>query len=664
MNDLYSTARLLRDQGIACIPCRDDKTPNIPTWKPYMEILPSDEDLKRWFSDPKSTHIAIVAGQVHCIDIDTKNHSLGTHFNKEFAGRANEFGLGELLAALPVQKTPSGGLHILFKSDTKERNQVLARGRIRKNKYKPIIETRGEGGYFLISPSPGYEFLSSDVFNIPFLNDEDRSALVELARTFDEGMDGSKVQLSDSISEPSQVAQNGGKTPSNAKGTNTKNLKPGDAYNESANLPGLLRDHGWTQLGNTHYWRRPGKDKGVSATFNAMPNCPGRLWVFSTSTEFEAEKAYTPFQCYAILEHGGDFAKAAKVLASQGFGERLTPNQTDKQDGSESGSDLEPSRFPPILSYDQEEKEEWTTPPELIHGMLYRGAKGMVAGPSKSRKTFLLTDLAISVASGLNWMGCATSLCPVIYINLELQSFAFRTRRRQIQKAKGHLKNIPLFTWHLRGYQTTLDAIRKHLIDVCLKEGIGLIVLDPIYKLGDAGDENNAKEVGRLLNAFEAIGQECNASTIFAHHYAKGTASDKSAIDRASGSGVWARDPDCMVFFSPHEEDDSMIVETSLRNFEGMPPFCVRWDYPLWEIDTQLDPLEHKGSRKKNDKKQDSLFNQMVLKKILTDLNYFRVHRANVAEIAEAAGVSERTVWSYWKIMKNQPTTGGQDELK
>jgi hypothetical protein len=41
--------------------------------------------------------------------------------------------------------------------------------------------------------------------------------------------------------------------------------------------------------------------------------------VFSTSTEFVAEKSYSRFGAYAELEHGGDRKAAARALGVQGY---------------------------------------------------------------------------------------------------------------------------------------------------------------------------------------------------------------------------------------------------------------------------------------------------------------------------------------------------------
>ncbi|MBE7504304.1 MAG: AAA family ATPase [Verrucomicrobiales bacterium] len=131
------------------------------------------------------------------------------------------------------------------------------------------------------------------------------------------------------------------------------------------------------------------------------------------------------------------------------------------------------------------------------------------------------------------------------------------------------------------------------LLEKCRTEGIGLIIIDPTYKLNQATEENAAEDVGRLLNEFEQIALETNAAIVFCHHFAKGTAADRNSVDRASGSGVWARDPDAILTISPHEDPECMIVETHLRNFKAVPAFVIRWKYPVWERDLQADPTAH-----------------------------------------------------------------------
>lgn len=102
-------------------------------------------------------------------------------------------------------------------------------------------------------------------------------------------------------------------------GTGTR---PGDDFNRHADWPSLLQSHGWVpvrQRGEVTFWRRPGKDAGISATTNYAGS--GLLYVFSSNAApFESDTACTPFAAYALLEHGGDFVAAARALSAQGHG--------------------------------------------------------------------------------------------------------------------------------------------------------------------------------------------------------------------------------------------------------------------------------------------------------------------------------------------------------
>ena len=573
MTTLETALKLLQLEQAACIPVGPDKRPKV-AWSRYAETLPTEADCHRWFDNGAS--IALLAGRIQCLDVDTKHADQGLWH--QLLQRLEDVGLGPVLERLLIQRTPSGGYHLVWRCEAELRNVKLA-----ENARKEVIlETRGAGGYFVISPSPGYRLIQGDWSAIPTLTEEERDDLLAVARSFNEH-------------QPREFRP---QVPPGAETT------PGDDFDVRGDVTGLLLKHGWSRAdGSGHYWTRPGKDRGISASWNIVP---GRFYVFTTSTAFEAQHVYRPWHVFAVLECDGDFTAAARRLAEMGYGAPKGsrrgvpyPHTPAMLPTSPEGSQ-EPSgvviELPPILSRAQEQAADWPTPVEIVKGVLYRGAKGMIAGPSKSRKTFLLTDLAVSVASGVGWLGIPTTQVPVLYVNLELQDFAYRKRREEIEKVKlsGAVGDYPLFGWHLRGYGVNLPVIRGQLLRHCETEGIGLIILDPTYKLNHHGEENAADDVGRLMNEFEQVGREANATVVFCHHFAKGIAADKNSIDRVSGSGVWARDPDAIMMFSPHEEEDCMIVETHLRNFPAIGPFVVRWCYPVWERDLTADPTAHR----------------------------------------------------------------------
>ena len=240
-------------------------------------------------------------------------------------------------------------------------------------------------------------------------------------------------------------------------------------------------------------------------------------------------------------------------------------------------------------------------PAELVEGILHMGSKMVFGGSSKSFKTWSLLDLAISVATGSRWLGRQTAQGKVLFLNFEIQPHAWQGRIIAVAEAKGAKIQPGLIQlWNLRGHAADFKILIPRIIQRCRAENFALIVLDPIYKLYGNTDENSAGNVALLLNALETLATETGAAIAFGAHFAKGNASGKDAIDRISGSGVFARDPDALLIFTKHESDDAFTVEPILRNFAPVEPFAVRWQFPLMQPADDLDPakLKQAGGRK------------------------------------------------------------------
>lgn len=187
--------------------------------------------------------------------------------------------------------------------------------------------------------------------------------------------------------------------------------------------------------------------------------------------------------------------------------------------------------------------------PPLVDGVLRQGHKMLLAGPSKAGKSFALIELCISIAEGRPWMGrfsCAQG--KVLYINLELDRASCLHRFRDVYEALGwpaeHLENLDV--WNLRGASVPMDKLAPKLIRRAKKRGYIAVVLDPIYKV-ITGDENSADQMARFCNQFDLVCRELGCAVIYCHHHSKGAQGGKRSMDRASGSGVFARDPDAML---------------------------------------------------------------------------------------------------------------------
>ena len=209
------------------------------------------------------------------------------------------------------------------------------------------------------------------------------------------------------------------------------------------------------------------------------------------------------------------------------------------------------------LPEDEDLGDECLSPPPLadalITGVLRKGHKMLLAGPSKAGKSFALIELCIAIASGQTWLGrfaCAQG--KVYYVNLELDRASCINRFVEVYKALGYpekqmqtvMHNIRI--WNLRGASVPMDKLAPKLIRRAQKKGYTAVILDPIYKV-ITGDENSADQMAKFCNQFDLVCRELDCAVIYCHHHSKGAQGGKRSMDRASGSGVFARDPDAML---------------------------------------------------------------------------------------------------------------------
>lgn len=215
----------------------------------------------------------------------------------------------------------------------------------------------------------------------------------------------------------------------------------------------------------------------------------------------------------------------------------------------------------------------WNLPelsPCLIQDVLRQGHKMLIAGPSKAGKSFLLIELCIAIAEGRKWINWECAAGRVLYVNLELDPASCLHRFNDVYQALGwkpeRLQNIDI--WNLRGKSVPMDKLAPKLIRRAAKKDYIAVIIDPIYKV-ITGDENSADQMANFCNQFDKVCTELGCAVIYCHHHSKGSQGGKKSIDRASGSGVFARDPDALI--------DLIELETTeaLLNQEENKAVCV-----------------------------------------------------------------------------------------
>ena len=315
-----SLIKEMQEAGLKLIQLKSDKTPT-GKWKDQNELI----------TDPN--YVGMVCGEasggVEGIDFDLKYDLTGTLIQR-YKEIVNEL-CPSLLSRLVIQKTMNNGFHLIYKCEKIEGNQKLAnrdttyeekeatyqlniekgksedeaRKASKNDKVRVLIETRGEGGYFMIYPSKGYGLAKGSFTNIPTITPDERDILINTARTFNERLAEVEVKQSE-------------------KQVEGYTITPLDDYNERGDVVGVLINNGWTivgEKGDKVLVKRSGHTTSAhSGNFDKKLR-----WfsVFSTSTEFEPQKAYKPATVYAMLECNGDYSRAAAQLNAAGYGTRI-----------------------------------------------------------------------------------------------------------------------------------------------------------------------------------------------------------------------------------------------------------------------------------------------------------------------------------------------------
>ena len=396
-SDILLRALEFANQGISVVPVATDgsKRPGLDSWKQYQERRPTTEELMRWFANAEGVGVICgkVSGNLEMLELEGR--AVADKMHLDLKEMANNAGLGDVWDRINngyVEMTPSGGIHWLYRIDgIVPGNTKLARRPGENGGIDVLAETRGEGGFVIVAPSAGschpsggaWKMLVGGANSIPTLTVAERDQLHKLFETFD------SVPKVEFVTE--ELAPKG------------VNLTPGDDYNAKVTWEQILEPLGWkkvyTNKAGVSSWRRPGKSEGISATTNHAGN--DKFYVFSSSTQFEAERSYSKFAVFTIVEHQGNFTASAKALREQGYGEARKELQTLEvhspalvQLHDEEGQPFESSWIPKQI---QELELEDEPAPSMLRRedgncLIYAGKINAIFGESESGKTWLALE--------------------------------------------------------------------------------------------------------------------------------------------------------------------------------------------------------------------------------------------------------------------------------
>ena len=579
------TATGYLNAGLSCLPAaRAKKHPSIGSWKTWTGRLPTQIEVEAWFAN-RQDGICVIAGAVsgnlECMDFDNHGELFEAWMEKVDTS---------LLGRLVIEQSPSGGYHVLYRSsEPVEGNLKLARG-MREGKLTTLIETRGEGGLFLCCPTEGYVLQQGEFSAIPTVTPVEREALLNAARSLDEcpAAVGQTLPSGANVGQPDGFLE-----------------RPGDDFAARGDIRPYLLAAGWQFLGNhpdgNELWRRPGKTSGGhSATFDGHV-----FYVFSSNAApFDSERGYNAFQVYTLLEHRGDFTQAAKTLLDKGYGKRdeaapqIDFTEFNARLAGEGAKPAPADDEPKPIPVDKLVEDYPKLRPVIINGFLRMGETMNIIAPPKTGKSWLVNDLALSIAMGTEWFGYPCEQGKVLIIDNELHKETSANRLPKIIKARGFdIKKVGRYLEivNLRGKLKTIEDIGNH-VEEYKAAGYKVIIIDAFYRAMPRGvDENDNGAIADVYNLLDRYAEAIGCAFILIHHTSKGNQSQKSVTDVGAGAGSQSRAADTHVILRRHKEEGVVVMESVVRSFPTVKPLCLRWNWPLWAADGSLNPDELEG---------------------------------------------------------------------
>lgn len=527
------------------------KAPAVSTWKQYVQpkgsnvvpAAPSPQIVDRWFTQPQhglGLILGATSGNAEMFEFEGR----ATHLLAEFGRLAADNGAGSIwdrLRAGYVERTPSGGLHFIFRVDGK----VLGNTPLARRPSTPaelaanpgqltqvLLETRGEGGFVVVSPSalPNHGAWSATVGlpgQVVTITAAERDHLYDIARMLNQ------------VADYSPATNERDTSPEASRKHDLNPLSPLDDFRARTDWAEILKPAGWSHTAHKDgrdYWLRPGKsllDGGwdhSASTTAGHPEFADHLWVWSTSAGLPTETTLSKEFVWAHYHAAGDMRDAAGQLRELGFGDqrsaderrasKVVPGDVDpfsdgfdpdawarqhaarsltspvptlapQPDPDDQERDTSPEadlRFQSLdwdALYDEDYVEEW-----IVDGFIgARRATALYSAP-KLGKSLLMLELGVHASRGTPFIGMATRKTTVLYFDHENDPRGdIVPRLKSMGFTKEDLVNFKVLSYP---DMATLDTAAggRDMSQAVAQYDAGLVIIDTVSRTIE-GEENS-----------------------------------------------------------------------------------------------------------------------------------------------------------------------------
>jgi hypothetical protein len=287
------------------------------------------------------------------------------------------------------------------------------------------------------------------------------------------------------------------------------------AWLEAHPIVDALRDAGYAQEGER--WLSPRSESGVpgvvildklrAVTFHATDAGIG------TPTATGDGEVFNAFDVAAWYRFGDDRRTALRELLRASASVPVRPAMGPPAAGS-------PDTAPRFLVLTAAELVALPPIRWRVRGVLPAEGLAAVYGPSGSGKSFLVLDMLGAVGEGREWFGQKVERCPVTYCALEgehgiaQRMDAYRIRHGSVPAQLRFIAQ-PFSLLEARDVADLAAAIRA------AGGAGGIVVVDTLNRAAPGADENDSKDMGRVIAAAKALQSALGGLVLLVHHSGK-----------------------------------------------------------------------------------------------------------------------------------------------
>jgi hypothetical protein len=223
----------------------------------------------------------------------------------------------------------------------------------------------------------------------------------------------------------------------------------------------------------------------------------------------------------------------------------------------------------------------------VVEGLIRQGDVVNLVGGPKARKSFLVMQLGLNVATGTDFLGRRTRQGKVLLIDNELRGDDLGRRAQAMATAMG-------LDWHNATKNIDIKLLRGQLADLMtIKAALAtvptgtyqLVIFDALYKMMPKGtDENSNADVTQCYIQLDGIAEGQDCAAVCVHHTSKGAQHAKAITDMGSGAGAQSRSADVHLVLRDHEDANTVVLAAVVRSQMPVEPICIQFQYPLWRL--------------------------------------------------------------------------------